>query len=95
MSRTCNKAIHTHIHTHTHTYTHTHTHTHVRSGGVLFTDVTSVEDPLHHSDVVSEAGPHELARSALAEPVDVEHLGQLLGLGPLSEREPAPGRSAR
>ena len=35
--------------------------------------IAAVDDPLEHAHVFAEAGPEELARRVLAEPVDVEN----------------------
>lgn len=50
--------------------------------------VHTIEHPLEHSDVVTEAWPQELASAGLAEPVDVEDLRQLLRVGALHEGQP-------
>ena len=49
-----------------------------------------LDDPLQHADVLAEAGPDELARRVLAEPVDVEQLRQLLRVGLLADLQPVP-----
>ena len=43
-------------------------------------EAATLDDPLEHAHVVTEAGPHELAIGILAEPVDVEDTGQVLDL---------------
>ena len=48
-------------------------------GGRLVGD--AVEDPLEHAGVLAVAGPEELAVGVLAEPVDVEDLGQGVAVG--------------
>ena len=50
--------------------------------------VAAAEDPLQHAAVLAEAGPQELAVVVLAEPVDVEDLRQLRGVGLRADREP-------
>ena len=56
--------------------------------------VDALDDPLEHPAVLAEARPQELAVLVLAEPVDPEELGQLVGVGGLADRR-ASGRSSR
>src|SRR3712207_7285629 len=54
----------------------------------LFPYTTLFRSPREHARVVAEAGPQVLAAAGiLAEPVDVEELGQLRALA-LADREP-------
>ena len=54
----------------------------VTDRGLLSVDltVTAIQDPVQNTQVVAEAGPQEVALVVLAEPVDVEDLGGLIGI---------------